>query len=334
MLHAERRICTVDAAGVRSQQGAVILHVLFDYETLPFITSQNPYYEVVRATRSPGQRRHCRRQRRGRDLRLGPAADLHLGALGLADHRRAVRPALRLARAVLGGGRRRRREAPGLFLERPRADLRHRLSGPHPVRSLRAPGGADDVRRRGVRGRADRHRAVHARRPRAPARRPRAAARDPRQLLPQAVPRVRARGHHPGADPGARDPHLLREPAAGRCRGRGGAHRGRRPAGHRGSRHGPAPQHRDRRHAQRRLDGLDQPGHRSGRQRLPRGEARRHVRARAVRVRCPADAHARRRLSRDRAGAAAELRPRGCDRRRSTTCSPPRRCAPPGRMCS
>ena len=50
MLHAERRICTVDAAGVRSQQGAVILHVLFEYETLPFITSQNPYYEVVRAT--------------------------------------------------------------------------------------------------------------------------------------------------------------------------------------------------------------------------------------------------------------------------------------------
>ena len=52
MLHAERRICTIDASGVRSQQGAVILHVLFEYETLPFITSQNPYYEVVRATRS------------------------------------------------------------------------------------------------------------------------------------------------------------------------------------------------------------------------------------------------------------------------------------------
>ena len=27
MLHAERRICTTDAAGVRSQQGAIILHV-------------------------------------------------------------------------------------------------------------------------------------------------------------------------------------------------------------------------------------------------------------------------------------------------------------------
>ena len=49
LLHAERRICTIDDAGVRSPQGAIILHVLFEYETLPFITSQNPYYEVVRA---------------------------------------------------------------------------------------------------------------------------------------------------------------------------------------------------------------------------------------------------------------------------------------------
>ena len=52
----------------------------------------------------PRRGRHRRWQRRGRDLRLGPPADLHLGALGLADHRCAVRPALRLARAVLGGG--------------------------------------------------------------------------------------------------------------------------------------------------------------------------------------------------------------------------------------
>ena len=55
LLHAERRVCTVDASGVRSQRGAVILHVLFEYETLPFITSQNPYYEVVRASGASGE---------------------------------------------------------------------------------------------------------------------------------------------------------------------------------------------------------------------------------------------------------------------------------------
>jgi signal transduction histidine kinase len=49
MLHAERRICTTDANGQRTIQGAIILHVLFEYETLPFMTSQNPYVEVVRA---------------------------------------------------------------------------------------------------------------------------------------------------------------------------------------------------------------------------------------------------------------------------------------------
>jgi signal transduction histidine kinase len=50
MLHAERRICTTDAAGQRTIQGAIILHVLFEYETLPFMTSQNPYFEGVRAS--------------------------------------------------------------------------------------------------------------------------------------------------------------------------------------------------------------------------------------------------------------------------------------------
>jgi signal transduction histidine kinase len=49
MLHAERRICTADANGDKTIQGAIILHVLFEYETLPFMTSQNPYFEVVRA---------------------------------------------------------------------------------------------------------------------------------------------------------------------------------------------------------------------------------------------------------------------------------------------
>jgi signal transduction histidine kinase len=55
LLHAERRVCTIGASGVPEQQGAVILHVLFEYETLPFITSQNPYYEVVRASGAPAE---------------------------------------------------------------------------------------------------------------------------------------------------------------------------------------------------------------------------------------------------------------------------------------
>jgi len=50
MLHAERRICTTDENGQPAIQGAIILHVLFEYQTLPFMTSQNPYFEGVRAS--------------------------------------------------------------------------------------------------------------------------------------------------------------------------------------------------------------------------------------------------------------------------------------------
>jgi signal transduction histidine kinase len=49
MLHAERGICTPDGEGGFVQQGTVILHAVFEYETLPFITSQNPYFEVFRS---------------------------------------------------------------------------------------------------------------------------------------------------------------------------------------------------------------------------------------------------------------------------------------------
>jgi signal transduction histidine kinase len=45
MLHSERRICR-DAD--RVPMGSIVLHVVLEYETLPFITSQNPYFEIFR----------------------------------------------------------------------------------------------------------------------------------------------------------------------------------------------------------------------------------------------------------------------------------------------
>jgi signal transduction histidine kinase len=48
MLHAERGICAPDDSG-GVNLGTVILHVVFDFETLPFITSQNPYFEIFRS---------------------------------------------------------------------------------------------------------------------------------------------------------------------------------------------------------------------------------------------------------------------------------------------
>jgi signal transduction histidine kinase len=49
MLHAERRICAGRAPGSPPETlGSIVLHVAFDYRTLPFITSQSPYFEVFR----------------------------------------------------------------------------------------------------------------------------------------------------------------------------------------------------------------------------------------------------------------------------------------------
>ena len=48
MLHAERKICAPDAKGVQRTVGAIVVHVVVDYRTLPFLTSQSPYIEVFR----------------------------------------------------------------------------------------------------------------------------------------------------------------------------------------------------------------------------------------------------------------------------------------------
>ncbi len=124
MLHAERRICVTDAAGLRTVQGAIILHVLFAYEALPFITSQDPYFEVLRAADTSHKEGTA-----GGSVEvaiygwgLQPVYTSGRSAWPITDA--AVRADLRLARAVLGGGGGRRCPPSGLLLERSRADLR------------------------------------------------------------------------------------------------------------------------------------------------------------------------------------------------------------------
>jgi signal transduction histidine kinase len=47
VLHAERSVCTATSDGVKVL-GSIVLHVVFDYRTLSFISSQSPYFEVFR----------------------------------------------------------------------------------------------------------------------------------------------------------------------------------------------------------------------------------------------------------------------------------------------
>ncbi len=55
LLHAGRGICAKDPSG-RGRPvlvGAIVVHAILDYGALPFITSQNPYVELLRGTRDP-----------------------------------------------------------------------------------------------------------------------------------------------------------------------------------------------------------------------------------------------------------------------------------------
>jgi signal transduction histidine kinase len=57
VLHAQRSICTTDgSAGPPQAAGMVVVHVALDYRTLPFITSQSPYFEVFRPSGTHGVR--------------------------------------------------------------------------------------------------------------------------------------------------------------------------------------------------------------------------------------------------------------------------------------
>jgi signal transduction histidine kinase len=58
LLHAAKQICIPAAPGEPPQPtGTIVVHVqVFDYRTLPFITSQNPYFEVFRPAEGGGPR--------------------------------------------------------------------------------------------------------------------------------------------------------------------------------------------------------------------------------------------------------------------------------------
>ena len=218
MLHAEREhLRCVDGAGA-AVVGTIVVHVVFDYRTLPFITSQSPYFEVFRPTEAA--RRARARPAATSKSRSTAGASTPIYTSGRARGRSPTRcsRASTIRREPFWTDSARRRALQRATSRTIACSSTPRLPGADAVRSPRPPGRADDAGGRRLRARADRHGAVHARRPRAAARRPRAAARDPRELLPQAVPRVRAGVDHPGADPGAGDPHVLREPAARRRR--------------------------------------------------------------------------------------------------------------------
>ena len=330
--------CTRSAASASNgarDRGTIVVHVVFDYRTLPFITSQSAYFEVFRhAGDAQPARRHAGRRSRVRHLRLGSDGDLHLRPGGVADRRRHVRAHLHRRAQPFWTVLRKQRHRYNVYFSNDRLFI-YAIGYPRPdrVRSPRAPRRADDARG----GRSTSlvllgNARVHAPRAGAAADRPRAAARDPRQLLPEAVPRVRARVDHPGADARAGDPRRTSPTCCSTdIAGRSGAHGRRRAARHRGIRTrccSAAPKALDA--VRRRRDGLDQPGDRSGRQ---------HLRRRASSSR-RASAICSRRACCRRARPTTSIAPSCCSGCRASsariasatfrTRSRPRRCAPAG----
>ncbi len=86
-IHSERGIC--DAAGHFA--GAVVIHIEPDYRALPFVSSANPYYEVLGGSVALPPRSQIADLQvvvYGWSLRPG----VHVGPGGLADHGRDLQP--------------------------------------------------------------------------------------------------------------------------------------------------------------------------------------------------------------------------------------------------
>ena len=56
MLHAERAVCDRDGSAQPQVRGGIILHVLLDYSSLPFLSTQGPYYDLFRVQGEEGTR--------------------------------------------------------------------------------------------------------------------------------------------------------------------------------------------------------------------------------------------------------------------------------------
>ena len=298
MLTAERGVCDDDGRIL----GAVVLHVAPDFRALPFVPSANPYYDVARRSPSRGRAgiaavticrswstagacsrssRHGRvaagRFRASIDDRLYRSRDPFWTTL---RRRRPARTTCTSATIAPASTRSATRRPP--CFSTPSGWRRSRPS-PRSLFVLMLIGAAVY--------------APFARRRRRAA--PRPVPRDPHELLPQAVPVLRARRDRAGVAVRAgvrrvHDGEVSRRRRSGSRRASSpSARRVSRAAGGRGQQPPVSA-----RAADRRRDGLDSPAHRPGRQPVRRVRARRDQPARSVRLRTAADAHAGGGLSR------------------------------------
>ena len=142
ILHAGRAICAEDGRPA----GSIIVHAILDYANLPFIQSQNPYVELMRPlnpTRGEGIA--------GRDVEFAfygwSRTPLYgLRPNGVAAGRRGIRADRTDPCAGVGQAAARGHELRRVPPQRPRWDLRPRVSGRVTTRPPREPGGDHHAR--------------------------------------------------------------------------------------------------------------------------------------------------------------------------------------------
>jgi signal transduction histidine kinase len=60
LLHAGRAICATDASGAQRRVGILLVHVVLDYGTLPFVAAEDPYAQLFRPTATEESEVHGR----------------------------------------------------------------------------------------------------------------------------------------------------------------------------------------------------------------------------------------------------------------------------------
>ena len=214
---------------------------MLDYDALPFLSSQSPYFEFFRG----------RTREATRGLRSGPAAARRVYGWGRTPIYTSGATAWVLDDAIFGGCMRRAtrsgpRSRPTAPPTRCCSSTIVTASTPSAIRRVTWFDHAVHVAelatlallfflalgRRGGPGSPSRAA------PRLAGLAARARGSD--ELLAQAVPRVRGGVHHPGPGARLRDSRLRRDPTPRRRRGRGGAHGGRGAARRRGDARGAA----------------------------------------------------------------------------------------------
>jgi len=295
--------------------GSIVVRVMLDYETLPFISSQSPYLESLRPNRQPPPEGVS-----GRDVEFvvygwsrAPIFESGTRVWTLPEgvFQRLVETREPFWATLDRDGRTFR-----VYFSSDRGGI-YALGYPviTGVGHLINLAELDDAGGRAVRGAAVGRHGVRDAHDAHRGERPRVVARSAIQLLPQAVPRLLGGSGRAGVHPRHLHADLRRHTVARRRRRSGGTNGDRRAAAGRRLRRAAAARDRRARRHRRSDHGAGAPGDRRGRQPLRQIPSAGDQCARSVRVAAPREPDVGRCLPRDPPGSAADLRRRG-ERRR------------------